>query len=161
MSPIDFDLLLQSFRPDRRAFMRALVLGTAYATPVLASFSMDGLVRAAAAGPAGSNLCSNIAVSNTANLVVTQTADTDTAVVGELVTYTVRVANCSLQPAPDASFFWQAVGIVEDADQISGSPTYSLSVFNNTQFCGVQGSAPSDLAPLAEVVFSIVVRVRR
>jgi len=37
------DQVLEKVRPDRRSFVRKVIVGTAFAVPVVSSFSMDGL----------------------------------------------------------------------------------------------------------------------
>jgi hypothetical protein len=41
---------------DRRTFVKRVAVGTAFAVPVVTSFSMSGVNSAFAAGPAASNL---------------------------------------------------------------------------------------------------------
>ena len=37
------DQVLEKVSPDRRSFVRKVIIGTAFAAPVVSSFSMDGL----------------------------------------------------------------------------------------------------------------------
>ena len=37
------DRVLEKVNPDRRSFVRKVIIGTAFAAPVVSSFSMDGL----------------------------------------------------------------------------------------------------------------------
>lgn len=158
MSPIDLDRLLARFAPDRRSFLKTLVLGTAYATPLVASFSMDGLGVDAAAAQA-SNLCSNL-VSNTADLVITKTASPEPVTAGTDLTYTVTVYNCGPEAADSVRFVDQLpVGATfVSATQVSG-PAFMLTTPPlGTEGGLVEGTAPS-MAMGAEAVFSIVVKV--
>jgi uncharacterized repeat protein (TIGR01451 family) len=104
MSPIDLDRLLSRFHPDRRTFLKGLVLGTAYAAPVVASFSMDGL--GAMPASALSNLCSNVTsnVATDADVVVSKTASPDPVVAGTNLTFTITVVNCGPGTAANVSF---------------------------------------------------------
>lgn len=54
------DEVLEKVDPDRRGFVRKVIVGTAFAAPVISSFSMDGLSikvgRSAFAGNGSSSL---------------------------------------------------------------------------------------------------------
>jgi hypothetical protein len=50
------DELLERIDPAKRSFLKALVVGTAFAVPTVASFSMDGLSLHAAHAQQISNL---------------------------------------------------------------------------------------------------------
>lgn len=159
MSPIDLDRLLARFAPDRRSFLKTLALGTAYATPLVASFSMDGLGVDAAAAQA-SNLCSNL-VSNTADLVITKTASPEPVTAGTDLTYTLTVYNCGPATANSVQFadFLPAGATFVSATHVSG-PLFTLTTPPvGTEGGLVEGSAAT-MAPGATSVFSIVVKVK-
>jgi hypothetical protein len=48
----DFERALEGVSDDRRAFLRKMVVGTAFAVPVVSSFSMAGVQAAFAQTPA-------------------------------------------------------------------------------------------------------------
>jgi uncharacterized repeat protein (TIGR01451 family) len=160
MSPIDLDRLFESFQPDRREFLRSLILGTAYATPLVASFSMDGLV--APAGAQAGNLCAGSNVgSNTADLAITKTASPEPVVAGEQLTYALTVANCGPADADDV--------LVEDqlppgatfvsAAQTSGATTFSLTTPAVGEEAGVFQATAASMPEGDVAVFVIVVQV--
>lgn len=158
MSPIDLDRLLARFVPDRRSFLKTLVLGTAYATPIVASFSMDGLGVDAAAAQA-SNLCSNM-VSNTADLVITKTASPEPVTAGTDLTYTLTVYNCGPATADSVSFvdFLPGGATFVSATQVSGPSFMLITPPVGAEGGEVRGTATT-MAQGAEAVFSIVVKV--
>ena len=43
MADEELDAVLERIDPDKRAFLKKLVVGTAFVVPTVASFSMDGL----------------------------------------------------------------------------------------------------------------------
>jgi len=111
MAPKDLDRLLDDCHPDRRSFLKSLLLGTAYAVPVITSFSMDGFGLDAAG--AQSELCGNILPSNLgfmpADVTVSKQGNTDSVAPGEQLTYTITVHNCGPSKAIDVE--------VEDAGE--------------------------------------------
>ena len=54
LEPGVFDSIIGSASHDRRTFLRRLVIGTAFAVPIVSSFSMTGLA-AAISGPQGTS----------------------------------------------------------------------------------------------------------
>jgi hypothetical protein len=56
MDPDKVDELLERIDPDKRAFLKGLVMGTAFVVPTVASVSMDGLSLHAAHAQQISNL---------------------------------------------------------------------------------------------------------
>ena len=56
MDPNKIDELLARVDPEKRSFLKALVVGTAFVVPTVASFSMDGLSLHAAHAQKISNL---------------------------------------------------------------------------------------------------------
>jgi uncharacterized repeat protein (TIGR01451 family) len=161
MSPIDLDRLLDRFNPNRRDFMRTLVLGTAYAAPMIASFSMDGLTNPAAAG--GSNLCltaPNLG-SNLTDLAIGKTASPSPVVAGSDLTYTVTVENCGSVKAFNVA--WQddlpTNAAFVSATQTSVGTSFTLVKPAVGAHGGtVLGSAPS-MNPFEVSTFQIVVTV--
>src|SRR5690242_13354886 len=102
-APEDQRQILERFDPDRRQFLKKILL-SAYAAPFVASFAMKGLGMGEAS--AQSNLCftSNVTVPNTsADLIVSKTASPDPVVAGSNVTYTIRVENCGPATAINVS----------------------------------------------------------
>jgi len=57
LEPGVFDSIIDNTNHDRRTFLRRLVIGTAFAVPIVSSFSMTGL--AAAVAPQQGNGSSN------------------------------------------------------------------------------------------------------
>ncbi|MEO1086331.1 MAG: hypothetical protein AAFY88_19010, partial [Acidobacteriota bacterium] len=53
MSPEELESHLTSCDPDRRDFLKSLILGTAYAAPIVTSFGMGGLGVAPAEASVG------------------------------------------------------------------------------------------------------------
>lgn len=159
MSPVDLDRLLSQFAPDRRAFLKTLVLGTAYAAPVLASFSLDGLGSGAAQAQA-SNLCASNLVSNTADLVITKTASPEPVIAGTALTYTLTVYNCGPATAQSVSFQdpLPSGATFVSANQSSGPAFVLTTPAVGTEGGTVSGTAPS-LGVGASAVFEIVVQV--
>ena len=165
MSPKDLERHLEKLDPNRRDFLRVLVLGTAYATPLVTSFSMEGLGLEGAAAQAicGPNTGSNLG-SNMADLAVTKTASPDPAVAGADLTYTLTVANCGPHwrgDAPDVmvSDPLPSGATFQSSRQVSGATTFTI----NEPAVGSTGqtwSAQAALLPVGEtVVFEIVLRV--
>jgi uncharacterized repeat protein (TIGR01451 family) len=161
MSPIDLERLLADCSPDRRSFLRTLVLGTAYAAPIVASFSLDGLVADAAAQ---AELCTSNLFSNVADLVITKTATPEPVVAGTELVYTLTVHNCGPLAAENVSFTDQlpsgATFVSAAQDSTTPTPTFALT----TPAVGDEGGVVSGaaLAPLpsgTSVRFEIVVQV--
>ena len=59
MGDSELDNVLARVDPEKRAFLKKIVVGTAFVVPTVVSFSMDGL-SLYEANAAGSNLTSNI-----------------------------------------------------------------------------------------------------
>jgi|GEM_PF-2125917 len=158
MSPIDLDRLLDRFRPDRRNFLRTLILGTAYATPLVTSFSMDGLGLDAALGQ---SICGSNLAPNTSTLNIVKTASPDPALAGAELTYTVTVTNCTAGPAPDVRV---VDGLPSGATFVSSRQSGGTTMFAITEPpVGSEGApweATAAALPAGESVeFEIVVQV--
>jgi uncharacterized repeat protein (TIGR01451 family) len=117
--------------PDRRQFLARLLLGAAYAAPIVASFSLDGLLVEPARAQA-SNLCANTGAvcgkPAIANVAINVTASPQTAASGDTITYTVTAINCGPCTATNVSFLQiipQGTGFLS-ATQLTG-PTFTLS----------------------------------
>lgn len=100
--PLNEDVL-NSVDETRRDFLRKVIVGTAFATPLMASFSMDGLsINAAEASFTGNLTCSNVPYSGpdrfNAHLKGTDTtaqgeAQFKLTVDGTALAYKLRVSN--------------------------------------------------------------------
>ena len=53
--------------PDRRAFLKRLIIGTAFAVPIVSSFTMSGMQSVFADTPRSTTLVSNSNTTNTAS----------------------------------------------------------------------------------------------
>ena len=96
MSPDELERHLESCSPDRRDFLKSLILGTAYATPLVTSFGMGGLGAAPAdvsLGDSLSNLC-NLAGNVDADVVINKVSSPARAIAGAPLTYFIEVYNC-------------------------------------------------------------------
>ena len=170
MSPVELDQLLESCDSDRRDFLRSLILGTAYATPILTSFTMNDL----GLGSASASLefyCSNLSGGaafdpfdpesgeRSSNVIVRKTASPDPVAPGELLTFTIEVLNCAnsaeatnvvvTDPLPAGTIF-------QSTSQISGPAATSFGE------SGGVWEATFDSLPDGEepAVFEIVVLVQ-
>ena len=63
LEPGVFDSIIGSASHDRRTFLRRLVIGTAFAVPIVSSFSMTGLA-AAISGPQGTSSSNQLCNTN-------------------------------------------------------------------------------------------------
>ena len=117
MSPVELERHLERCEPSRREFLKTLILGTAYAAPIVTSFGMDGLGLdpAGASGFIGNQLCGEGNL--TPDVVIAKSASPEPVVAGALLTYTIEVYNCS----PDAA------DNVVVADQLPLGTTYVSS----------------------------------
>ncbi len=144
MSPRELDRHLEKIDSSRREFFRRLLLGAAYAAPLVASFSLDNLFVAPARAQ-GSNiqyLCpSNLGVgSNIANVVINKTASPEPVASGQDLTYTITIYNCGPDPALGV-VFQDALPVgtkFVSASNVSG-PAFTLS----TPPVGSQGGVVS------------------
>jgi len=105
MAPEEVERILGRFDPGRREFIKKVLLGAAYAVPVVASFSMDGLtVREAIAQ--GNLACANVTITspNTeADLVISKSGPPGPVSPGSDIAYTVMVQNCGPATANNVS----------------------------------------------------------
>jgi len=163
MSPVDLERLLDRFSPSRREFMRTLLLGTAYATPMLASFSMDGLASPGmASGPNCSAAVASVIGPNQSDVGISKTASPVPAIAGSLLTYTVFVRNCNAT-GPAINVTWQDT-LPANAAFVSAAQTAGAAAFTLTlPAVGSHGQAVSANAasmPASDTaVFQIVVKV--
>jgi len=158
MSPIDLDRLLDRFRPDRRNFLRTLILGTAYATPLVTSFSMDGLGLDAALGQ---SICGSNLAPNTSTLNIVKTASPDPALAGRELTYTVTVTNCTKGPVPDVRVIDE---LPRGATFVSSQQTGGTTMFTIAEppvgtESGLWEATAAELPADESVEFQIVVQV--
>lgn len=95
MSEVELDQLLEKCEPSRREFLKSLILGTAYAAPLVTSFGMVGLggSPASAASNLGlSNLCEGLPANMMAmetDVIVRTSASPDPVPAAGTLTYTV------------------------------------------------------------------------
>lgn len=99
MSSVDIDKLLESLDPSRRSFLKSLILGTAYTTPMVTSFGMEENLEGSPAPAPLSALCSNLGSFDpnflgTADVVINKTSSPDLVGPGEQLTFTLEVFNC-------------------------------------------------------------------
>ena len=107
MPPDELEAHLETCDPDRRDFLKSLILGTVYAAPLVTSFGMGGLGAPAEAfiGDSLSNLCmpGNLggAPGNLggADVVINKVASPAMAIAGAPLTYLIEVYNCGPDPA--------------------------------------------------------------
>ncbi|MEM6795354.1 MAG: DUF11 domain-containing protein [Acidobacteriota bacterium] len=95
MSPDELERHLESCDPDRRDFLKSLILGTAYAAPLVTSFGMGGLGAApadASVGTSLANLCDPMPANVTANVVINKSSTR--AFAGQQMSYFIEVFNC-------------------------------------------------------------------
>ncbi len=103
MAPEEVGRILERFDPDRREFLKKILIGSAYAVPIVASFSMDGLtIREAVAQ--GNLACANVTAGNTdADLVISKSGPTGPVAANTDISYTVLVQNCGPAAAANVS----------------------------------------------------------
>lgn len=121
MPRVDLDKLLESLDPSRRSFMKTLIIGSAYASPMMTSFGMEENQRGDSDLPI-ETLCSNLGTNDpdfldTADVIVNKTASPDPVGPGEQLTFTLEVFNCG-----------PAMGVnVVVSDQLPAGATYVSS----------------------------------
>ena len=130
MSPEELEHHLDSCDPDRRDFLKTLILGTAYAAPIVTSFGMGGLGVApadASLGDSLSNLCNGLPSNMGADVVINKFSGR--AVAGELLSFFIEVYNCGPDPAitvevtdtlPMGTFF-------VESSQLEGDNTFAIT----------------------------------
>lgn len=100
MSPDELESQLEACAPDRRDFLKSLILGTAYTAPIVTSFGMGGLGVApadASVGASLSNLCDPLASNVGADVVINKVSTP--AIPGTDLTYLIEVYNCGPENA--------------------------------------------------------------
>lgn len=161
MSPTDLEQLLQEVDEERRGFIRKMIFSSAYALPIVSTFTMAGLPTDSMAQV----LCtsSNMMVSNTVDLAIEKTVAPDPAVAGDQVTYTITVTNQSgFGEACDVRF---EDNLPIGATFVSAQQTGGTAMFNlNTPMPGdeggvVVGEASEVMADGEVATFEIVLRV--
>lgn len=169
MSPVELERLLESCSTSRRQFLRNLILGTAYATPLVTSFTMDdlGLSSASASidffcpNTSGGSAFDGIDPETglpTSNVVVRKTSSPDPVSVGDLLTFTVEIFNCSSAvPAIDVVVTdpLPAGTVFQSTTQISGPAATSYG-----ESGGVWEATFATLDNTEPAVFEIVVLVQ-
>ena len=108
----ELEQLLKEVEPGRRKFLKELLLGMSYATPIVSVFTMQAL-NIDSAMAAISNICSNIAGPNL--IEVEKTAAPDPVIAGQNLTYTIRLKSCGVV-APGTS--------VTFTDDLPGDTTF-------------------------------------
>ncbi len=74
------DRAVEGVGPDRRTFVRRLVVGTAFAVPVVSSFSMAGIQAVYAQTPAASGQTSGTSSSTAPGSTTTSSSTTTTTI---------------------------------------------------------------------------------
>jgi uncharacterized repeat protein (TIGR01451 family) len=155
MAPEELTQILPHVDPDRRQFILRMLAG-AWATPLVASFTLGGLLAEQALGQ-GSNLCA----ANIGPLVdVQKTVSAAEVTAGNNLTYTITVHNCTGSLAPTVSLVdpLPAGTTFVSASKLSGDPAWSLV----TPPVGSGGTVQASIANLLggdSAVFQIVVYV--
>lgn len=154
MSKDELEHLLKEVEPGRRDFLKKLLLGVGYLTPIVSVFTMQALTIDSAMAQV-SNMCSNLG-----DLQIEKTVSPQVVVAGEHLTYTIKLAACYpfrdklllsfSDPLPAGTTF-------VSAQQISG-PSFTLT----KPAVGSEGGTVSGLADAlaydeSESVFEIVV----
>ncbi|MEM6795352.1 MAG: hypothetical protein AAF725_15345 [Acidobacteriota bacterium] len=161
MSPDALERHLESCDPDRRDFLKSLILGTAYAAPLVTSFGMGSLGAApadASVGSSLSNLC--VAASNLNTDVVINKASAR-ATAGEPLSYFIEVFNCGPNLATDV--------VIEDtlpagtffasSSQLEGDKTFIITEPAVGSEGGVWRAIAKGMAVGASARFEIIVDV--
>ena len=168
MSPVELDRLLQDCDSSRREFLKTLILGTAYATPLLTSFGMGGLgVDSAEAQIDG--LCPNISYGNlfedsgafnSTDLVITKTASPDPVGPGELLTFTIQVYACNFDASNVVVSDQLPVGTVFVSSAQTGGPmVFTLNEPPVDSEAGLWSATAPVLVIRTTATFEVVVRV--
>ncbi|MEM1180517.1 MAG: DUF11 domain-containing protein [Acidobacteriota bacterium] len=130
MSPDELERHLESCDPDRRDFLKSLILGTAYAAPIVTSFGMGGLGVAPAEASIGdslSNLCEPMPSNMGADVVINKVSTQ--AIAGAQMSYFIEVYNCGPENAssivvedtlPIGTFF-------VSSSQVEGSFSFNIT----------------------------------
>lgn len=168
MSPIELERRLEQCDPTRREFLKALILGTAYATPIVASFGMDGLGVAPASASSNigmSNLCeglvSNLMSNIPTDVIISKTASPDPVRAGELLTYTIEVYNCGPAMATNVVVADQMPSgtLYVSSSQTFGSPSFNLIEPEVGEDGGLWQASANEMFVGATACFEVVVRV--
>ena len=102
MAPEELNQILPSLDADRRQFILRMLAG-AWAAPLVASFSLGGLLAEPALGQ-GSNLCiSSSNISTSPQVDVQKTVSAAEVSAGNNLTYTIAVQNCTRQGVASVS----------------------------------------------------------
>ncbi|MEO1369128.1 MAG: DUF11 domain-containing protein [Acidobacteriota bacterium] len=132
MSPEELESHLDTCDPDRRDFLKSLILGTAYAAPLVTSFGMGGLGVAPAEATVGgslANLCDPLPSNIGADVVINKVSSPKRATAGEPLSYFIEVYNCGPDPAisvvvtdtlPLGTFF-------VSSSQVEGDVTFAIT----------------------------------
>lgn len=155
MSKDELEQLLKEVEPGRRDFLKKLLLGVGYLTPIVSVFTMQALTIDSAMAQM-SNICSNL---TGGELQIEKTVSPAVVVAGEELTYTIMLRACYPLPIGRMSFSDPLpVGTTfVSAQQISG-PTFALTL----PLYGSEGGTVSGLADAPPVdesvsIFEIVV----
>jgi uncharacterized repeat protein (TIGR01451 family) len=159
MAPEELNQILPGLDADRRKFILRMLAG-AWAAPLVASFSLGGLLAEPALGQ-GSNLCISATNLSTAPQVdVQKTVSAAEVSAGNNLTYTIAVQNCTHQGVASVSIVdpLPAGTTFVSASKLSGNPAWALV----TPPVGSGGTVQASIAALAGgegAVFQIVVFV--
>jgi uncharacterized repeat protein (TIGR01451 family) len=162
MAPDDVERLFSDLPPDRRQFLVRLLtgVGIAYVAPVVASFSLDGLVVPAAGQSA--NICAMSGNCGSVSVAIEKTALPTSVHPGETITYQIAVQSCTScyvsnlvvrDPIPPGTTF-------VSAQQLSGSAfTLILPNPGDGPPATFVAAAATPLALGDAAVFEVVVQV--
>ncbi|MEM7352350.1 MAG: DUF11 domain-containing protein [Acidobacteriota bacterium] len=166
MSESELDHLLEKCEPSRREFLKSLILGTAYAAPLVTSFGMVGLggSPASAASNLGlSNLCDGLPgnmMANETDVIVRVTASQSPVPAGGTQTYTVEAYNCGPEVATNVVIADQ---LPADTEFVSSSQTFGPAFVLNEPMVGEDAglweASAASLSIGDTVCFEIVVTV--
>jgi len=153
MSRDELEQLLKEVEPGRRKFLKDLLLGMSYATPIVSVFTMEAL-NIDSAMAAISNVCSNVG-----EIQIEKTASPDPVIVGQELTYTIRLHSCG-PSVPSMTFSDPLPGgtTFVSAQHISG-PVFDLTTPNVGENGTVSGERLASMNQGEVAVIEIVVKV--
>ncbi len=166
MPDSELDQLLENCEPSRREFLKSLILGTAYAAPLVTSFGMMGLggsPASAASNMALANLCEGLPgnmMANETDVIVRTTASPSPVPAGGTLTYTVEAYNCGPEVATNVVIADQLPSGTQfvSSSQTFGPP-FALNEPSVGADAGLWEASAASLSIGEAVCFEIVVTV--